>query len=199
MNRVEKLPPAFKRYSKMFGVLDFAVFDHATGTEDEILLAIPQALKHARSFDGDRLRSLGCKRIRERSLFGDWYDIDSRNLLKLGDYRMKDGLELKNPRLKELDGVKIVSSASPCPDAGTGGQLAYAFSNPPYGLKGRPSEVQSVFEQIRDFILPPAHPSEIYDWSSPQLPDVSDYFAAGMEWWGVFSSASTFPRLNNSP
>jgi hypothetical protein len=192
---IEKLPPAFKRYAKMRGVLDFAVFEEAGGEEEEILSAISKALRHAHSFDADRLRLLGCKNIQERVFFGDWYDIGSGNLLKIGHYRTADGTELQNPKLKTLDGVKIVSGASPCPDAGAGGQFAYAFSNPPYGLKGRPSEVQTVFEQVRDFILPPTHQSDICDWSSPQLTEVSDYFVAGMEWWGVFLFSIHIPAI----
>jgi len=88
--------------------------------------------------------------------------------------------------LEKLEGVKITPGAAPSPQAGVGGQFAYAFSRPPYGLKGRPSEVQAVSEEIRDFLLPPGQRSETCDWSSPQLPEVSDYFIAGMEWWGVF-------------
>ncbi len=195
MKLVDKLPPAFKRFEKMLGVLDFAVFDEAGGTEEEILSAIPQALGHAHSFDADRLRLLGCKRMHQRAFFGDWYDLDSGSLVKVGGYRTADGSELHNPKLKKLDGVKIMSGASPCPEAGAGGQFAYAFANPPYGLKGRPSEVQSVFTEVRDFILPPTHRSEICDWSSPQLPEVSDYFAAGMEWWGAFLFSIHIPAI----
>jgi hypothetical protein len=195
MKLLEKLPSAFKRYDKMRGVLDFAVFEDAGGTEEEILSAIPQALRHSRTFDAERLRSLGCRRIRERKFFGDWYEFDGGKLLKIGSYKTANGSELKDPKLKKLDGVKIISGASPCPEAGAGGQFAYAFSRPPYSLKGRPSEVQAIFEEIRDFVLPPTHPADICDWSSPHLPEVSDYFAAGMEWWGVFLFSIHIPAI----
>ena len=183
MQRVEKLPPAFKRFHKMSGVLDFAVFEGASGTKEEILSAISQAIPNA---NVDRLSSLGSRRIKERAFFGDWYDRDSGMLLRLGSYDTADGQTLTNPKLKKLQGVKIVSGAVNIPDPGGGGQFAYAFSHPPYGLRGSPREVQSIFAEIRDFILPPGEVSEILDWSSPQLPEVSAYFANGMEWWGVF-------------
>ncbi|MBB5711618.1 hypothetical protein [Sphingomonas xinjiangensis] len=195
MKRVENLPPAFKRYSKMLGVLDFAVFDDAGGTEQEILTAIPHAIRHAGTFSEAKLRALGCKPIRERAFFGDWYDLESGMLLKVGSYKLADGSELHNPKLKKLDGVKFMSGAAACPEAGVGGQFAYAFSNPPYGLKGKPSEVQSVFDDIRDFILPATQQSAIRDWTSPNLPDVSDYFAPGMEWWGVFLFSVHIPEI----
>jgi hypothetical protein len=52
-----------------------------------------------------------------------------------------------------------------------------------------------VFEKIRDFILPPLEGAEIFDWSSPQLPEVSDYFDPGMEWWGVFLFSIHVPAM----
>ena len=184
MQKIKKLPPAFKRFGRMGGVLNFAVFDDADGTDDEILSAVAQASK--REFDLEKLRSLGSRRIDERAFFGDWYDRETGSLLLRGSYKTADGMELQNPRLKKLDRVKIMSGAAPCPEAGAGGQFAYAFSQPPYPLRARPREVQAVFDDIRDFILPPLQWSEISDWSSPRLPEVSNYFAAGMEWWGVF-------------
>jgi hypothetical protein len=186
MRRIEKLPPPFKRYHKMLGVLDFAVFEDAGSTEEDVLSAMAQVFSVADHFYAERLRTLGCRRLPERPFFGGWYDPENGMLLKLGDYTTADGTELHNPTLKKLDRVKIITGAAPVPEAGAGGEFAYAFSNPPYGLHGRPSEVQSVFEGIRDFILPPGHTSEICDWTSPKLPEVSDYFEAGIDWWGVF-------------
>jgi hypothetical protein len=164
----------------------FAVFDHADGSEHEILSSIPQALVHARAFDAKKVRMLGWRRIRPRAFSGDWYDLESGVLLKMGSYTTVDGSELKNPVLKNLDRVKSVSGLSPNPEAGSGGQFAYACANPPYRLKSRPREVQATFDEIGDFILPPAYESAIWDWRSPELPEASDYFAAGMEWWGAF-------------
>ena len=195
MQRTEKLPPPFKRYQKMLGALDFAMFEDTGGTEEDILSAMSQVFSGARRFDAERLRALGCRRLRERPFFGEWYDLESGMLLKLGTYTTADGTKLHNPKLTKLDRMKIMSGAAPCPEAGAGGEFAYAFSNPPYGLHGRPSEVQSVFEEIRDLILPPMHMSEICDWTSPKLPEVSDYFEAGMEWWGVFLFSIHIPAL----
>jgi hypothetical protein len=55
--------------------------------------------------------------------------------------------------------------------------------------------VQAVFEEIRDFILPPLKSSEILDWTSRELPEVSDYFVDGMEWWGAFLFSIHIPAL----
>jgi hypothetical protein len=195
MRRIMTLPAAFGRYDDMHGVLDIAVFEDASGTEAETLAAIAQVLQLKHTFNLEKLQSLGRRRIREQVFFGDWYDLKSGTLLKVGHHRTAEGSELQNPALKTLDNVELVGGAVKIPDPGAGGQFAYAFSAPPYSLQGRPSEVQAVFEEIRDFILPPTHASEIYDWSSPQLPEVSDYFIAGLDWWGVFLFSIHVPDL----
>lgn len=195
MKRIQTLPAAFKRFEAMAGALDFAVFENASGRKDEILSVVPQVLGSAFPVDLEKLRSLEGRRLTERAFFGDWYDCESGMLLRLGEYTTDTGSALRNPKLKTLDDLKIVSGSSPLPEAGAGGQFAYAFSWTPYRLQGKPGEVQAVFEEIRDFILPPFQDSEILDWSSPRLPEVSDYFEAGMEWWGVFLFSLYIPSL----
>lgn len=195
MNRIVTLPPAFERFETMMGVLDFAVFEDAAGGREDVLSAIPQALRHARTFDAEKLRLLGGRLISENTFFGDWYDFESGRLLKRGHYRTAAGSALVNPPLSSLDGVRIMSGSSDCPEPGSGGQFAYAFSNPPYSLAAEPSEVQAVFQAIRDFILPPGQRGEIVDWSNARLPEVSDYFADGTEWWGVFLFSIFIPSM----
>jgi hypothetical protein len=97
-----------------------------------------------------------------------------------------DGSVVTNPRLSDLKGIRLVSGWRPTPEAGAGGELAYAFSQTPYGLNAEPQEVQQLFEAITQFILPANRDHTILDWSSPQLPQVSPYFESGMEWWVVF-------------
>lgn len=194
MKQIAELPPAFKRYEEMRGALDFAVFKDAGGTREEILSAIPAALQRSNSFDPGKLRALGFARIGEQIFFGDWYDLETGHLLKVGNWTTADGRDLENPKLKDLDQVNVISGAAPCPEAGAGGQFAYAFTSPPYGLTGRPSGIQAVFDDIRKFVLPPNQCNKICDWSSPHLPEVSDYFIAGMEWWGVFLFSVYLPE-----
>lgn len=195
MKRLAKLPPAFKRFGRIGGVLDFTIFEGAEGGDEQILEAMGLALPHGKRFEPERLRALGYRRIDERAFFGGWHDRRSGRLLRRGDYDTDDGRKLKDPELVTLDRVKIMSGAAPVPDAGAGGQFAYAFSHPPYPLRARPSEVQALFDEIREFILPRLQWSEILDWTSPRLPEVSDYFDAGMEWWGVFLFSIHVPAI----
>jgi hypothetical protein len=183
MQAVENLPAAFERFQRIGGVLDFATFDDAYGDENSALAAISTILPDA---DRSRLKSLGFRRIDRPAFYGDWYDPGDDALLRRGVWTTEDGRELVNPKLRDLTQILIVSGASTVPEPGTGGQFAYAFSSTPHGLQARPSEVQELFCAIRDFILPRGLEHEISDWSSPRLSEVSSYFAAGMEWWGVF-------------
>jgi hypothetical protein len=101
---------------------------------------------------------------------------------------------LVNPRLRQLDDL-VMAGGVEIPDPGGGGQFAYAFSWTPYGLHAKPREIQQLFDAITDFVLPPGADHEIWDWASPRLPEVSQYFEAGMDWWGVFLFTIYVPSL----
>ncbi len=58
-----------------------------------------------------------------------------------------------------------------------------AFFHPPYGLDGSTSENIELFTGINKHALGTAPElAEIYMWST----DWSNYFDAGLEWWGAF-------------
>jgi hypothetical protein len=140
MRKVLSLPPAFDRFKAMGGALDFAVFEDADGTTEEILSAVPHVLHKSNSYDHEKLRLLGSQRITEQIFFGDRYDYATGLLLLI-----RGGLPSDGP-----------------------GQFSYAFSNPPYTLTVRRSgEVQTVFNEIQYFIILPAEQvCEIADWSN---------------------------------
>ena len=183
MKTVERLPREFGRFRQIGGALQFAVYEDVGEDEAEALSAISSAIP---DLNADTLKSVGCRRIDKRRFFGDWYDAETDSVLKIGEYATSDGKKLVNPRLKDLEGIHIRSGGSPLPEAGAGGQFAYAFSWTPYGLKAGSEQVQELFTAITKFVLPPNLEHHILDWSSPRLPEVSKFFAAGMEWWGVF-------------
>lgn len=177
------LPSPFKSYRRIGGVLKFVVFDEAEGDEASLLEAISAAVPN---IDIEVLKSLGRRRIDKRTFYGDWYNADADALLRLGSHTTGDGRELVDPKLTDLERARVIYSAAPCPDAGAGGQFAFAFFNTPYGLRAPPWRIEELFHTIRDVILPPGQEQVILDWSHPRLPEASPYFAAGMEFWGVF-------------
>jgi hypothetical protein len=195
MRRLSPLPPAFRRYEQIGGVLDFAVFEECEGTEDAILAATVAALGGDAAADAGKLRTLGGRQINEAVFFGDWYDMERRALLWGGTLRAADGTRFTRPSLIELEGVRIASGAAEIPACGAGGQFAYAFANPPYSLRAPPAEVAALFDAICAFVIPPALPHDVLDWSSERLVEVSEVFAAGMEWWGVFLFSIHVPAL----
>lgn len=186
MERLHKLPSAFARYHKIGGVLDFAVFDDAGDSEEEAVAAIRTALGDPADFKADVLRSLGHRPIYRAEFLGDHYDLAHRKLVKRGSWITADGKRLVDPSLDTLDKSKIEAGGCGIPMPGEGGEFARAFIDPPYPLDAKPSEVQALFDQVHDFLMPKDEPYQILDWASPRLPEVSRYFLPGMEWWGVF-------------
>ena len=195
MRPIEKLPPQFRLFEKKGGVLEFAVFEDCDGGDEEIFEGIVSAIPSRYEIESEVLRGQGYRKISERKFFGDWYDFERGDLLKKGHHTTVRGGTMIDPPLRKLDKVRFESGGASLPDIGGSGQFAYAFSHPPYGLSGYPSEIQTVFEQIRDYILPPEEMSIIYDWSNPQLPKVSKFFEAGSEWWGMFLFSIYVPEM----
>jgi hypothetical protein len=168
----------------MRGVIDFHVFAEVEALDEDICLeAIATSVP---GLDREKLRAISCRHVDDQTFFGDWYDTNQGVLIKRGTWRTEDGRTLENPVLTDLEGLRISSGAFEHPGLGSGGQFAYAFVNPPYGLGASPKEVQRVFEGVRRFLLPPDTVHEILDWSDPRLPEAAEYFKAGMDWWGVF-------------
>lgn len=184
MHRIA-LPPPIGRLADIGGVLDVGVFGESHGTRDDILAAIAETLPWNGPFDGARLLALGARRIDLRRFLGDWVDERGR-LVRRGSWNAQDGRSFENPLLRALEGVSIVSGSAPLPVPGAGGQFGYAVLCPPYPLTASPRAVQALFDEIRALLLPEGQPVEILDWSHPELAEVSGYFKAGQEWWGVF-------------
>jgi hypothetical protein len=139
--------------------------------------------------------ALSNREIDRLAFYGEWYDAATRSLLKIGMYTSSDGKVLVNPKLRNLRGIRLVSGGGPIPEVGIGGQFAYAFSWTPYGLRTNPEEVQELFDKITEFILPANLDHKILDWTKGDLSEVSPYFAAGMEWWGVFLFTIHVPEI----
>lgn len=184
MRRLDKLPPAFKRYDKAGGAFEFAVFDEAGDSEAEAVAAIRALLDDA--LDEAVLRAAGHRRIGLAEFLGAHCDPESRKLIKRGTWRTADGQELVDPPLRKVERLALSGGGYAIPLPGEGGQFARAFAEPPYGLDASPREIQELFGEILGFLLPPDEPHHILDWTSPRLAEASPRFAAGMEWWGAF-------------
>jgi hypothetical protein len=183
VRRIEKLPPAFKRHRKVGGAFTFAAFDDAGESDTDAIEAIGALLTGA--LDIETLRSIGHREINEAEFLGEHCDARSRIIIQRGQWETADGRKLVDPPLKKLGRARI-SGGYGIPFPGEGGQFARAFAFPPYGLHTSPREIQALFDEILDFLLPPEAPCRILDWTSPRLSQVSPWFDAGMDWWGAF-------------
>ncbi|MDV6330016.1 hypothetical protein [Asticcacaulis sp. 201] len=177
---------AFKPYYDIGGVLGFMVYDDASGDEADARAAIRDTLAQGGQVNDSALNALVPRRLSEAQFFGDWYNPSDGSLVWNGTVKTADGQELTRPKFTALADTNIASSGSGIPDIGQGGQFAYAFASPPYGLVGPHDKIQKVFDGVRDTLLPTGHVCVITDWTNPTLEEVSPYFKPGMEWWGVF-------------
>lgn len=166
------LPPSVARYHQIGGVFEFHVFRDVAGDEASLLAAITHVLPGT---DVPRLRALGWRVIDDAAFFGSWADPLTRRLTPQRTI-------ITTPE----QGGRITAIGWGSSEAGTGGDFALAFQEPPMGLMARQYEVQRLFSDVTQFVLPIGSTSEIGDWASPQLPEVHPYFIAGMEWWGVY-------------
>ncbi|MFT4074251.1 MAG: hypothetical protein QM647_01885 [Asticcacaulis sp.] len=186
---------ALKPYYEMGGILQFVVYDGAQDAEKDSLAAIHDRLASIGSLNESAFKRLNNRHISAAQFFGDWYDPTDGGLIKLGSVMTADGQTLTNPKVRSLEKLQVVSSGGPGVEVGSGGQFAYAYLNPPYGLHGSPAEIQKTFDSIRKLILPETHAVTILDWTSPSLDKVSSYFKAGKEWWGIFLFSIYVPDL----
>lgn len=186
----EKLPSAFLRFWEAGGVVGFSIFDDARGDEAWMLEAIATVIP---DLDRGKLAELRYRQIGDREFYGEWYDSKTDSLVKRGWWHTRDGRKLVDPKFRDLDAAALAGGGGPIPEVGAGGQFAYAFSSPPYGLHAKPSEIQEMFVAIRDFILPLGLDHEIFDWSSPKLAEAAKLFERGLDWWGVFLFAVHVP------
>ena len=185
--------PAFKAYYHMGGVVQFSVYYTAADGDDAARAAISQTLTKIGPVNTVEFAALSGRPISEAGLWGDAYDPADGSLIRRGDFRLLDGRRLIDPKLSALKGAIEVSAVSSLEAPGTGGQLAQAFIDPPYGLSASPDKIQAAFDGIKAVILPAGCDSVILDWTTPRLEKVSSFFAAGMEWWGVYLFTVSVP------
>ena len=198
--RRDTLPPAFARFDEIGGELEFAIFDDADGDDEAVMRVIAQVLDDPNDdpVNIDLLRDRGYRRVDLAGFLGDCCDPNTGTLIARGTHRAPTGEIYVNPTLVALDDLPRFSSSSDgiaTPGDVDGEKFAYAFTKPPYSLKASGAEIQQLFDAVMREILPPGHPAEILDWISPDLPEISGIFYAGMEWWGVFLFTIYIPDL----
>lgn len=181
-----ELPTAFAQYRAIGGILEFAMFDGSDGSEGDLLDAIRAVIPAPCGFDGQALREIGSRAIGLAEFLGAWCNPDSGRLIKVGKWYGPNDSEFDDPELVSLEGIAMDGGVCFPPDPGSGGQFAYAFQCPPGSLKARPVEIQALFDAVMGFILPAGEAAEIRDWSNPELDAASEWFASGVDGWGMF-------------
>ena len=198
MRRVD--PPAFMQALKRIGsVLDMTVYEEADFRLPALAAAIAQTLDEGDSAGtADRLLDLGAREISREALLGSWWDPDRAVLVYDGTIgNPETGASFERPTIFEREAAKkegYDSGGHNVPGMDQPGNLAYAYFSPPYGLRGSAREIQNLFDRLLNFLFPPGETPIIHDWKTPDLADVSGYFRAGLEWWGVFLFTIAHPQ-----
>lgn len=182
--RKADLPSVFSAYAVAGGVLDVAVFKDVDHMDGDVALAA--ILATVPDMNDEKLRASSFREIDAKTFLGDWCDPETGELIRRGSVDTQERGNLLNPKLKDLEDLTLGGRGSPIPPVASGGQFAYAFLDPPYGLRSTPLQTHRMFEEIRDYILPPGRKHLIFDWTDPRLQEASPYFSMGMDWWGVF-------------
>lgn len=186
MLQAATLPLALEQYRAIGGILHFVAFEGSDGSVDDLAEAIAACIPAPFSVDTGMLRDYGGREIGMAEFLGQWCNPATGRLVRVGKWYGLDGEEYVDPELVLLEGIQTDGGVFFPPEPGSGGQFAYAFQCPPGELKARPAEVQALFDEVRAFLLPDGQEVEIRDWSSPDLDAVSDWFASGVDGWGVF-------------
>jgi len=194
-------PEALPQFRAAGGVVDYSVFEGAGHDQDSVKIAMGRHFNELRDLwrpwvKLEELFRLPHREIDQGTFFGDWYDLNTRSLVLCGSGSIEGRGKLVNPLFVDLNDCSIGEYwGSSRPEIGSGGQYAYAFCNPPYSIDASFLQLQMCWREINKFILPTEHYVIITDWSSSELGKLSNYFEAGLEWWGVFLFTIFTPEL----
>jgi hypothetical protein len=187
-------PTVIDEFKKIGGVVDFSLFANVGSFDASVSEAFASHLSSAsvwstalpNTVDLDVIETLPRRSVWKKEFLGDWYDPETKLLRLVGGGKLTDGTELENPTFNKLYGKKTSNWGAGLPEPGSGGQFAYAFSQPPYGLQADYREIQRLFDSVLACLFEEGVQTEITDWSSPELVRLSSYFSHGLDWWGVF-------------
>lgn len=188
------LPKIFTALRKIGVVLEYSFFERAGGGREERLAAIDAHLTNADDTARpylptparEALANVQDRKITREQFLGDWCDPNDSMLVLRGSGKLETLGEMENPRYDAIGDHPVVSWGNGIPEFEDPGQYAYAFAQPPYGLKAKRSRIAQLFRISTEELIPPRMAVSIYDWSEGDLVKIHPTYARGMEWWGVF-------------
>lgn len=181
MIRPVELPEVFEEIEQIGGVLRVACFETDDGASESARSAIALTLPDINS---TVLASIQGGQVDEARFFGQWHRADIGKVIRTNT----------NAAIEDSGGAAFDFGSAPL--KGGDGEFAYALAFPPYPLFATGQEIQTLFDKVRAALLDSRHPTVIEDWTCPQLPEVSPYFEAGAEWWGMFMWTLWTPSLS---
>ncbi len=195
------MPEIFEELEPLGVVLEYSFFENARESRHHDLQAIDAHLTHADqpaaclpdrtqwhldNHGVSALLQISPRPLNYDQFLGSYCDPKDQMLILRGSGEVAGGTTLQDPRYDMIGERKIKSWGQSPPDLHDPGEYAYAFAQPPYGLRGSRAEAVRLFRKTTEILLPDWDDAVIHDWSGDDLSKVDGYFDSGMEWWGVF-------------
>lgn len=184
--------PSYKRFLQADGEVGIAIGEDGRdtiGLHAEVLAhAIQSYCKQ--TVHSERLKDIDPLEIDAETFHGTWFDGNNGLLVHKGTVTTKDDRNVFDPYFVDVADYKSLSSG--LPELWQPGGFAYAFCNPPYGLRITRSETQELYTSITSELLS-GQDVRIYNWHQRELIDAVPELAIGTEWWGVFAFTIFIP------
>lgn len=184
--------PSYLRFLEADGELVISICENSEDSLEHHSAVLAHAIQNCAfgNVDQDSLRRVNPLEIDIPTFHGTWFDCEKGLLVNKGMVTTKAGVSTVDPYFVDI--IDYSSRSSTAPNLWEPGGFAYAFCDPPYGLRTQRHETQRLYSEITSFLIP-NHSVKIYNWHQKELLEAVPQFGAGTEWWGVFAFTIFLP------
>ncbi|SFK53452.1 hypothetical protein [Shimia haliotis] len=166
--------------------MGIAIGENGQDTIDHHTAVLAHAIRNycVGDVDHDRLQKLDPFEVDIQTFHGPWFDCEKGLLVNKGRVTTKAGISTVDPYFVDIADYSFRSSNGP--ELWQPGGFAYAFCDPPYGLRTERSVTQNLYIAITSQLIP-NQDVKIYNWHRKELLEAVPQLRDGTEWWGVFA------------
>ncbi|WP_299150696.1 hypothetical protein [uncultured Tateyamaria sp.] len=185
--------PSYQRFVQADGEVGIALGENSEDTISHHAAVLAYAIRSygIGDVDQERLRIVDPFEVDIQTFHGSWFDCDKGQLISKGVVTTKAGFSTVDPYFVDI--VDYSSRSSNVPNLWHPGGFAYAFCDPPYGLRIERSETQKLYTAITSQLIPDKD-VKIYNWHCKKLLEAVPELGSGTEWWGVFAFTIFVPK-----
>jgi len=178
--------PSYLRFLEADGEVAISICENGEDVLKHHSTVLAHAIQNCAigNVDQDGLQQVYPLEIDIPTFHGSWFDCEKGLLINKGMVTTKTGVSTIDPYF--IDITDYSSRSSNAPDLWQLGGFAFAFCDPPYGLRTQRHETQKLYTEITSQLVP-KHDVKIYNWHRKELLEAVPQLGAGTEWWGVFA------------